>query len=347
MKHKGLLIFCSVLLLAGVCVSAVGFAMGGRPGSFNISQGKIVYYNGAQRYELGDAPGGWGARWGNGGNGVISAPVAPVAPSAPAAPTVPSAPAAPTVPSAPAGQGGQAAATVNVAQLKKLEVDISAGYVVIVAGTEASLAVDGNMPYTSTFEEGKWEIKSTDENLYQQWMSGRNRFFLNGEDVTTTFTITLPAQLNELEGELNMGEMTLTGLAIQELDLEVNMGAIVVKNCSAVSSEFSTNMGSTKVQGFSGRAASISNDMGSTVLEGDITESLEIDCDMGSVTATLKRPASYNWHAEVGLGSIKLDGNSITGQGKNSGNNGGTGNPNSPYYDLECGLGSIKLSFSN
>jgi hypothetical protein len=64
---------------------------------------------------------------------------------------------------------------------------------------------------------------------------------------------------------------------------------------------------------------------------------------MGSITATMPRPDAYSWKADVSLGGITIDG--VGRGGLHSSGSGGNPKLTRPYFDLECGLGSIEIIF--
>ena len=313
------------LALFGLAVAIVGFALGGRPGGVTAMDGKLVYYNRQEMIPLADVPNWW--RW-NGihlfswnsdffdGDGDTSTST---------------------------GTGGHSTQGVPFqnGQLKKVDINISAGRLIIRSGAEYGIEVDGLLEYSSTFEDGTWKIKS----VFPGTINNQNgRYWLDGKDITTTFTITLPESFPSLDIELGAGHATVQDLALDQLECDTDMGKLDFINVTANEADFDVNMGDITATGFVGRSVELDCDMGNITLEGSVSQSVKANCDLGNINIRLARPASYSGSAGSSLGNVNVDGSRTRGKFSGSFDDGIAGA--NPTFKLDCSLGNIDLKFT-
>lgn len=335
MKHKGLLFFCCILLVIGIGVAAFGAVLGGSFGGFYTSDNQVYYRSLTQKFHLGPAPRwmrgwnwnmGWRDGWEGGWHSSIGSDTDETDWNTPLS--------TPT----PAG-GPSQTVTANAADLQTLDIDIAAGYVKIVPGEKAELVVNGPLDYNSNFVNGKWNITCQVNAPLEQITSLNNRFYLNGEDVTTTFTLTVPKTFDTLRLSTKQGYVEMQGLSVEKLTLDMNIGAANLKDCSATDASFSNNIGNTNISGFSATSAKLKNDIGNITFSGEVTETLDMNCNLGRISASVPRPASYSMDATVDLGTLTVDGKPIRSV-KNSGGSA------LPHFKLFCNLGTVNLAFT-
>lgn len=321
------------LALFGLAVAIVGFALGGRPGGITAMDGKLVYYNSQEMIPLADTPSWW--RWkglhlfswnsdffDNDDNTVASG--------------------SNSTGGAPASPGGQSSQGVPFqdGQLREVELDISAGRLIVRSGSEYGIEVDGLLEYTSTFKDGTWKIKSVFPGSVK---SENGRYWLDGKDITTTFTVTLPQSFHSLDVELGAGHATIENFTLDELECETDMGRLEVNNVTADKAEFQVNMGDMTINGFAARTVELECDLGSITLEGDVSQNVKASCDVGNITLRLARPASYSGSAGSSLGNVNVDGRRTKGDFSGGFDNAATSS--TPKFKLECSLGNIDLEF--
>lgn len=322
MGRKILLAVFGGIAVFGLMLAVVGFAMGGHPGSLTVEDDSLVFYEGGEGTHIARAPRwlsgmslfNWDGRHWNRSTTTAEVMEAAEMPEQ----------------NAPFGQG----------QLKELELDISAGIVTVQTGNSYGLTVDGPLKYTSSFENGVWNI--TTESLNFSTRGNGWRFWFNGEDYTTTFIVTVPKSFDTLELSIGAGEATVSDLSLKDIDLHCDAGSLLVQNVTATESSFDVNAGSIDVYNFYGDDCSLDCDAGDITFEGTLSGELEAKCNMGNVAATLPKPADYGWKADVGLGSITIDGHESVGF---SGNAEGGNQDASQYFDLKCDLGNIDIYF--
>lgn len=326
MKRNIILSIFGGIALFGLVLMLVGFIMGGRLGYFYTKNGQFYYRSQGNYIQLKDLP-----SWAWQTNSASTPATTPAVQSQNTN-----------------NDHGHATAgndhgtnTVGSQQVQRMQIDIAAGYVEIKTGDTADLQVDGPLEYESHISNGTWTLKTRHE--LDNIRSNAGRFFRNGEDITTTFTITLPRQMEYMDIEIGFGTSTLDGFDITELDCTTSMGDMTITNTTARDTELDCSMGNIDAINLTTNNLDISCDMGKITFSGNVTNLFTAECAMGAVKASLPRPADFGWTAEVGMGKINVDGNNKIGI---SGNTQG-GNQNArPFFDLEADMGTIEISFS-
>lgn len=303
----------SGILLVGVILSIVGLALGGSYGYFTVRDRQFVFKNNQNTYELWDVPGWYRGDTGNMYVGFhLWDDDMPIA----------------------ASGASEASVPQNMSELTTLKLDIAAGFVTITPGDEASLTVQGPLQYETSFEDGVWKIEAHHEDITAR----NNRFFLNGEDVTTTFDIVLPQELLRIQADVALGSLTVGALTVQEADLNADLAETKITGLTADRLALSTGLGAIRAVEMTARHCEIETDLASVHYEGKITEYLEGSCSLGSLSLQLNKPASYGYSASSDLGSIRIDGQTRKGEQ-------GSEDENEVFYDLDCDLGSIEIQF--
>lgn len=315
------------LALCGLAVAIVGFALGGRPGGFVVSDGQLTFYNSNESVALANVPSwwrwstGWDGSWpwnhGKGGNHSNSA--------------------------AGVSTSGEAVFVPAAQTVKAVDIKISGGYLNIVTGSEPGLTVEGPMVYESSLEDSVWTITSSYKNLSVRNQNGQQRFYHNGQDITTIFTLTLPETLSTLATDTAQAIVNIHGFTLNELSCRVDMGTLKVLSCTVNKASFNLAMGEMDITGLDADDCTLDCDMGAIYLEGNVRRRLTADCDMGDITALLARPATYGWKADAGMGNIEIDDQTIAeGLGASSSGNADV----LPFFDLDCNMGNIEINFS-
>jgi DUF4097 and DUF4098 domain-containing protein YvlB len=222
-------------------------------------------------------------------------------------------------------------------ELETLQIDISAGFLVIQPGTEYGLTVQGELPYKQEYSNGHWKLTAYADDIDVRG----NRFYLNGKDVTTTFILSVPESFDELELQLDMGAAEVRSLTVQEAECITNLGAIDIMGLTAEKAILNADLGSIEATGISVRECEATSSLGHVNLTGDVYEKLVAKCELGSINGRLARPADYGWDMEADMGSINLDGHSVAGMNGSSEENSSA----DTFFDLTCGLGNINIQF--
>ena len=140
-----------------------------------------------------------------------------------------------------------------------------------------------------------------------------------------SITVTLPADIELEEVELNLKAGELKAEQIFAKDLEVNAGA-----------------GEVNILEFSADKAEFKCGAGSVTATGDAKVKIDADCGVGEINLKVKgNQNDYNYDLDCGIGEIQCGDYSFSGFGReNSINNGAD-----KKMDIDCGIGSINVTF--
>ena len=343
-KKIVLAVFGGIALL-GLLMSIVGWALGGRPGHIRVSNGSMVYRAGSESVEMGQAP--WWAEYAQDQ-------------------TFPMHLFGDQVGYAVGEHHGdhestqwfasgeeiridsekqQVPLSFSVEDLESVTIDIDAGYLVIKQGDELGFTVQGPLEYSSEFSDGTWNIWSETnlDAIRTQGEGDGTRFYNNGQDVTTVFTIVLPKNAADVYASLDLGVMTAKNLQADTLDLTLDMGSVQVKDSKAKQANFTVDLGAMEVKDVTAAVCELKVNLGNIDFRGDVTESLSANCELGAIQIQMPKPSSYECSTDVNLGSIIVDGNTM---GALSSSTFGDSDADDPLeMDLSCDLGSIEVKF--
>ncbi|ONI38588.1 hypothetical protein AN396_10360 [Candidatus Epulonipiscium fishelsonii] len=128
--------------------------------------------------------------------------------------------------------------------------------------------------------------------------------------------------IENLDAEMGMGDLTIEDMVINNLEVECGMGDFISKNITS----YNTN---------------IEGGMGEIELEGDFAGHVEIEAGMGDVSVTTNREYNdYNFRIEKGFGDVDINNRDYGFFGGNINENG-----NGKYVmDVEMGMGDIEIN---
>ncbi len=352
------------LAFMGVILMSVGIAMGGRVVDIGLENGRMVMDTGSEEVDLGAAP-YWlaGMNWramsrladwhGRGEwdsatdmeyakSGEVEVHAAGEAHQESAAEHSVEASAV-----AGAGAVNQAALPFAKGEVQKIDVEIDYGHVKIVEGDEFGLSVAGSQYFTSEFENGEWDIEFHSElksikPVTEKWDELPRFHDKNGNDVTMEFTITVPKGNYEVDASLDLGLLSVKGLDVTQLELSNSVGKMEATNCKAAEADFSTDVGYGEINGFSGKQCELKVSVGSIQFEGEASELLKLNCDVGAIKATVPAVDTYGYNAQVDLGHASIGTQQFNG---NADTQKGDEDHDRPFFDIECGLGSVEVKF--
>jgi hypothetical protein len=124
------------------------------------------------------------------------------------------------------------------------------------------------------------------------------------------------------------------------VDFEAEAGSIEIKNITAVELDLSAEAGRLDATGIVATNCDLDVDAGYISFEGEVNGKLDADCAVGAVTIRVPRPSRYGWETGTELGSITID-----GQQRRNSSSGHDSDSISPFFDLDCDLGSIDVIF--
>lgn len=196
---------------------------------------------------------------------------------------------------------------------RAVNIDVDVADVALVQGAEYGVQVDCWGRNYKVF----WENR--DGGLYV-WSEGVGAPGVM-EDTGCNITITVPQPLDRVDLDLDLGNVSMEGIAAEGMALSLNLGSVTARNLTVA--------GKLDVQA----------DLGSVDLHGDLGEMVDVEADLGEVTVRLTRPAAdYFWDLHAGLGRIRVD-------GRDAGNARATGGTGEKAIQVEASLGSICVDF--
>lgn len=353
-KRRIEFIIAGILATFGGAMLIVGMAMGGRPGSFNNVDGRLVYLNSRERIVVSDTP-FWLSRidslsilgFGPGSFNPLEEPLNFGREREDNE-----------------GEGdeqrtdqksGKASIfngstqtltsgdTLDIGGYDKFEIDVDYGYVTIESGNSPELRVEGELSVNVSTDDGTLKIESEydGKGITKKIIGDVTHYFKDGEDITSKFTVILPDRFYELDVNLGAGAMEISSLTIQNFSVDAEMGSIEINDVTAHTTEIDVEMGSVKVTGHSTNSAQLDCDLGSIKFSGHIDNNMTAACSFGSIDATVSWPESYGYNVSNNLGSIILDGKSFSTGSRDEHNDSGL------TFDLKCDLGSIVVKFDD
>lgn len=137
---------------------------------------------------------------------------------------------------------------------------------------------------------------------------------------------------------------------LQELDLSNEAGEIYVKKADAREFTVSVGAGQAVIDDFAAMDADLNCGAGEIEAEGTILGEGEISCGVGEISLILAgREDDYNYDVDCGIGEVTVGGREWGGIGvghsEEHGHSGEHGYSGSRELSIECGIGSVDVSF--
>lgn len=296
---RTLLSIGAVCAILGLVLSVAGLCAGGRLTTVH------VYWDHGPRVTYRDALEDGEFSMGITDYGAASAPQAPDAPDAPAAPS------SPGTHHEDVHHGGSFAGEV-----RKLEIEIGGGRVILQTGGAYDLQVQGNPRYESKLSDGEWEICTK-----EKWNTG-----IDWNEIVFTVTVPADAEIDEISLTIGAGTLTADSLCCREAELTVGAGTMTLNDFVCTGDcEMEVGMGTLTIDG------------------GALSQHTGIECGMGTVKLKVERPDDYGYAVSGGMGSVLIDGSKYAGMAIDTQHNTGA----ATFYSVECGMGTVQVEFLN
>ena len=343
-------IIAAVIAVFGLAIIIIGVVMGGRPGSFYADGGRLIYQNSSESFDVGAAP-GWMENLGqitilgfgpaDNGNAMEKEYKGKEEGSKSESIQSPNH----NNQHSPGFNGATktvvSGETFDLSGYDKFDIDVDFGHVTIESGDSPQLYIDGLLTAEVWTENGVLKIKSDYNNsdVSEKSIGGIIHYFKNGEDITTTFTVTLPERIDVLDANLGTGSMEISSLTANKFLFDVDMGSGKANGVTAEETELQVDMGSISVSDHNSVKAYLDCNLGYLNYNGDVTGSLAAKCSMGSLKADVSEPGRTAYDINNSMGSIVLGGDSF-GFSSDSKQEGGD-----VMFSLNCEFGSIIVKF--
>ena len=244
----------------------------------------------------------------------------------------------------PAGEG-TVSGVETLESFGAAKIELDAGTLTIVKGTEYSLEFDG-------YPSGKTpQCEYKGDTLVITQKMGRGFNLKSMGNLNCSVTLTIPEDINpnmdiklalggvdisdlafgtmvldldmgscvlsdcSMSGctvDADMGSCTFTNCSMFGCNMDADMGEITLKNCSFTDGTFDADMGNIKLTDAAFTSAECNADMGNVEVSGSFTD-LKADCSMGSVKVTTDKGS------ENASMDLKTDMGKVTVNGENRG----------------------------
>ena len=216
--------------------------------------------------------------------------------------------------------------TKEVGEFSTLKLDIVATNLTIKTGGEQYKVETYQIPQTTKIEneEGTLIIKDTKK-------------FGNYNQSSITIYIPEGTELNDIKLEMGAGTVNIEMIKANKVDFSFGAGSVKIKNLGAENSKIECGAGKVIMENVDLNNTKIEIGAGKLECSGMLRGNTKIDCRVGEVTLNLEGGKEiYTIEAEKGIGSIKVNGNSvanesITGDGENK-------------ISIDGGIGNIEVN---
>ncbi|MCL1817148.1 MAG: hypothetical protein FWG43_06070 [Clostridiales bacterium] len=234
-------------------------------------------------------------------------------------PELPSTPDLTTWPDWPEEQKLPKSNELNSYDIKQLDFDFGLGDVYIIRGEDFGLIYGNNNTHRLYYEKksgATWTIKSN--KIRWRFLTPWSR---HDKDIHLTVVLPYDFVAENMTIILGAGSVRAEYLQAQELQLDVGLGNCQIGSLYAELASLKVGVGNLEARHFFAKQA-------------------QLEVGLGNMELSLTQPLEqFYCHVEVGLGNIKLGGNSYSGVADVY-----TGAENAPYaLDLNCGLGNISI----
>jgi hypothetical protein len=213
------------------------------------------------------------------------------------------------------GSGGkQAGFTEDVEPFKNLNVDVNAGTVTVIAGTEYSVEYKGREALKPVIKKDGDELKITQKKK-------NSGFTIAGNKEEIIITVPEKKIIDECVIKADLGNLKIRDVRILDLETETDAGNVNVSGCQLEMVSMDADMGNINVKDSSFTEFCAELEMGNAKINSSE--------DLGN--------ASFRLHAD--LGKIKVD-------GENQGNDYKVKGSDGKKVDISADLGNIKVNWN-
>ena len=238
-------------------------------------------------------------------------------------------------------------------EVNSLDISVAAGKVKVVEGDGFYVSVsqmeeDG---FISEVRNGTLYVYNTDADKYLADFFGFKVPIMYGvagigynEDVMPEVIVTVPVgvELENFKLDVAAGGVNIRDVQVKYADFSISNGSLRGDGI-IVSEQANVELGAGEVRitDFIGEETNLSSGMGSMYIEGVINGNTYADAGIGQIYLNLDgEETDYNFNADCGIGAVTINNRSYGGLGRSYYKRNGDG----PYFELECGIGQVKVS---
>lgn len=131
------------------------------------------------------------------------------------------------------------------------------------------------------------------------------------------------------------------GYHFKDVKIKLGAGKLVGRGILTDSSSLDLGAGEIVLADYYSGDAKIKCGMGKVMLEGQMRGRCKLDCGMGEIAASLVAPSEYGYRVKVGMGDVRVGENRLGGMGGTYKVNNNAEN----FFDINCGMGAVKILF--
>ncbi len=217
-------------------------------------------------------------------------------------------------------------ANIDIEKIDELDIEIKSSSLEIKSGSDFSINKDSSNSELDIRVKGSSLIIS--ERHHGLWFRKRS-----GKVI-----IVLPdtKTLEKLQIDQGAGRITIDDISTSYFELDQGAGTLDINNCEFDHTDIDGGVGKLTVRNSSIKNLDLDAGVGSIDMEAKLLGRTDIDGGVGSIELTIQgRKEDYAFNIEKGLGSVTVDGDSVSG-------NFGTG---SNRVEIDGGVGSIRVKF--
>lgn len=209
--------------------------------------------------------------------------------------------------------------------VRSLDIRVSSGEVVVKEGEEFKIDVKGVIKdrFSSSVVDGVWTIEDRHKtvrifNLF--WEISKGISIIN---YSPKITIYVPSdfEFDQTNIKIGAGRGKIEKMITKEINVDVSAGELVINNLNSKKSDVDCGVGSVRINGIMTGYNKLNNGVG------------EIELNL------IGNPNDYNYKYSVGIGEVIING---SGYSKGTGE-GNIDNNASNDFDIDCGIGSIRI----
>lgn len=233
--------------------------------------------------------------------------------------------------------------------VKSIDMKIEYGEINLVEGDEFSVKADNMLDddFEAYVKDGSWIIRENDTNDFHIFgfdFSAKQMFRWNG-DFTPHYTITIPRDFvaENVIIEIGAGDMLVESVNANQGIFTLGAGRITINELNITEkSEYNVGAGEMILENITANNVSVECGVGEVDIEGIISGENYIHSGVGSVNLNLQgNEDDYTYDVNAGIGSVRIGDNSYNNVSNKIINSGNDAN----YLNLDSGIGDIDIDF--
>jgi hypothetical protein len=147
---------------------------------------------------------------------------------------------------------------------------------------------------------------------------------------------------NLVDIDLDVGNITISGMTASEADIDIEVGDIKVSGSTFTDLNCSSATGNVTINDTTAAVLELDADVGDIVFSGDVTREADISSDVGNVTLNLgSAESNYYFELSVDIGEVSINDIHMSGLGRHITH----GQPNAPVkIEVKSSLGDVDIT---